>query len=218
MFDSEGMIAYLIEKCKTRTQYEEEAQWVDVVTFEEESLSFLGMDPEMEEDAEPTVELSVVEYNGAMALCLDVKASDARVAMNTEAMLGENYEKLAKMSFDIGVELGPDGQFYAVSGKVYTVTGEDGSRTAYDWAIDNEEENPTTITITFDTENVPFTAGQGECLVLSKDGDEYAEADGFNGEDFLNVYISNICFYDAEENILPVNVAAQYSPAEEAAE
>ena len=97
-----------------------------IIDFADGGFGFLGMDTTLgNADAS---ELSVVDYNGGKALCVSPAAAGRvpYVSLNVEGLLGENLSRLAKITFDVGVELGTDGKFYAQSGKVYMVNGEDG--------------------------------------------------------------------------------------------
>ena len=187
---------------------------VDVITFEDGVYGFLGVDTAAgNADAS---ELSVVDYKDGKALRVDVKAKVPYIALNIEGLLGENYEKLAKMTFDVGVELGSDGKFYAASGKVYTITGTDAAKNGYDWSVYLKNKNPKMATVTFNAD-VPFTAGQNEYMMITKEADAFVDSDKFPGEEPRDIYIDNIKFFDAAGNILPVNTAVEYvAPATEA--
>ena len=186
-----------------------------IIDFENSEFPFMGVDTAAgNADAS---ELSVVEYNDSLALRVDVKSKVPYIAMNVEGILGENYSKLAKMTFDIGVELGSDGKFYAASGKVYTVTGEDAVKTGYDWSVYLKNKNPKTATVTFKTGDVPFTPGIGEYIMFTKEADAFVDSGKFEGEEPRDIYLDNIIFYDAEGNILPVDKTAVYvAPATDA--
>ena len=99
-----------------------------IIDFADGNYAFFGVDTTAG-NADACV-LSVVDYKGGKALHVDMKAKVPYIALNIEGLLGDNYTKLARMSFDVGAELGSDGKFYAQSGKVYTVTGEARPRTA----------------------------------------------------------------------------------------
>lgn len=99
-----------------------------IIDFADGNFGFLGMDTTLgNADAS---ELSIVDYNGGKALCVSPAAAGRvpYVSLNVEGLLGENLSRLAKITFDVGVELGTDGKFYAQSGKVYMVNGEDSSK------------------------------------------------------------------------------------------
>ena len=130
-----------------------------IIDFADGNFGFLGMDTTLgNADAS---ELSVVDYNGGKALRVSPAAAGRvpYVSLNVEGLLGENLSRLAKITFDVGVELGTDGKFYAQSGKVYMVNGEDSSKQSADWSVYMERKNPKTAVVT-----VPagaFVAGRG---------------------------------------------------------
>lgn len=102
-----------------------EAPAATAIDFEDGVFAFVGMDS-VKGNADASV-LSVVDYNGSKALKVESQGKVPYVAFNLEGLLGENIAKLNAVSFDAGCDLGADGKFYAVSGKVYGyVTGEDG--------------------------------------------------------------------------------------------
>ena len=67
-----------------------------------------------------------------------------------------------------------DGKFYAQSGKVYTVTGEDQTKNGYDWSVYMKNKNPKTAKV-----NITNTliAGIGEYMIFTKETDTFVEAD-----------------------------------------
>ena len=183
------------------------AAGVPVIDFEDGLFAFLGLDTAAgNADAS---ELSVVDYNGSKALRVDVKSKVPYVALNVAGLLGENLTKVAKITFDVGAELGSDGKFYAQSGKVYTVTGEDAVKTGYDWSVYIKSKNPKTATVTL--KDVFFTGAEGETLMITKEADAFADSGKFPGEENRDIYLDNIVFYDAEGNVLPVDVTAVWT-------
>ena len=82
-----------------------------IIDFADGGFGFLGMDTTLgNADAS---ELSIVDYNGGKALCVSPAAAGRvpYVSLNVEGLLGENLSRLAKITFDVGVELGTDGKF-----------------------------------------------------------------------------------------------------------
>ena len=179
-----------------------------IIDFADGNFGFLGMDTTLgNADAS---ELSVVDYNGGKALCVSPAAAGRvpYVSLNVEGLLGENLSRLAKITFDVGVELGTDGKFYAQSGKVYMVNGEDGSKPSADWSVYMERKNPKTAVVT-----VPagaFVAGRGDTLQFSKEVDSFIDSKKFDGEAPRDFYVTNIQFFDAEGNVLPVDTTAEW--------
>ena len=189
-----------------------EAAPATIIDFADGNYAFLGVDTVAgNTDA---CELSVVDYNGGKALRVDVKSKVPYVALNIEGLLGENYVKLAKMTFDVGAELGSDGKFYAQSGKVYTVTGEDQTKNGYDWSVFLKNKNPKAATVKITS---PLTAGIGEYMLITKETDTFVDSGRFAGEEARDIYLSNLQFFDAEGNVLPLDLTAVWeSPNAEA--
>ena len=179
-----------------------------VIDFADGNFGFLGMDTTLgNADAS---ELSVVDYNGGKALRVSPTAAGKvpYVSLNVEGLLGENLSRLAKITFDVGVELGTDGKFYAQSGKVYMVNGEDSSKQSADWSVYMERKNPKTAVV-----KVPegaFVAGRGDTLQFSKEVDSFIDSKKFDGEAPRDFYVTNIQFFDAEGNVLPVDTTAEW--------
>ncbi|MBQ2954031.1 MAG: hypothetical protein IJE07_10885 [Clostridia bacterium] len=186
---------------------------VEIIDFEDGNYAFLGVDTTAG-NADASA-LEVVDYNGSKALHVDVKAKVPYIALNLEGILGENFDKVRTITFDVGVELGSDGKFYAASGKVYTVTGADATKTGYDWSVYLKNKNPKTAKVTL--KDVYFTAGQGEYLMFSKEADAFVDSDKFPGEEPRDIYLDNIQFFDAEGNVLPLDLSVIWeAPATEA--
>lgn len=177
-----------------------------VVDFNDGLYPFLGLDTSYgNADAS---ELSVVDFNGGKALCVSpVKAGLVPyVSFNIEGMLGENLSKVRKITFDVGVEEGTDGKFYAQSGKLYMINGEDGSKQSGDWSVYLARKNPKTAVI--EVPEGALMAGRGDSLQISKEVDNFTGSGLFDGEAPRDFYLSNIQFFDAEGNILPVDTSA----------
>ena len=189
-----------------------EAAPATIIDFADGNYAFLGVDT-VAGNAD-ACELSVVDYNGGKALRVDVKSKVPYVALNIEGLLGENYVKLAKMTFDVGAELGSDGKFYAQSGKVYTVTGEDQTKNGYDWSVFLKNKNPKAATVKITS---PLTVGIGEYMLITKETDTFVDSGRFAGEEARDIYLSNLQFFDAEGNVLPLDLTAVWeSPNAEA--
>ena len=185
----------------------EAADLVYIIDFEDDNYAMLGVSTATG-DADAS-ELSVVEYDGSKALRVDVKAKTPYIALNVEGLLGDNLEKVASVTFDVGVELGSDGKFYAASGKVYTVTGADQTKTGYDWSVYLKAKNPKTAKVTL--KDVFFTNGQGDTLMITKEADAFVDSDKFPGEEPRDIYLDNIQFLDAEGNPLPLDLSAVWT-------
>ena len=71
-----------------------------------------------------------------------------------------------------------------------------------------ERKNPKTAVVT-----VPagaFVAGRGDTLQFSKEVDSFIDSKKFDGEAPRDFYVTNIQFFDAEGNVLPVDTTAEW--------
>ncbi len=184
-----------------------EAAPTTVIDFADGNYAFLGVDTSAG-NADASV-LTVEDYNGGKALRVDVKAKVPYVSINVEGLLGENLSKLASIKFDVGAELGSDGKFYAISGKVYTVTSADEIKSGYDWSVYLARKNPKTATVTL-KDNF-YVGGCGETLMITKEADAFVDSGKFPGEEPRDFYLSNLQFLDAEGNPLPMDLSAVWT-------
>lgn len=180
---------------------------VYVIDFEDENYAMLGVSTATG-DADAS-ELSVVDYNKSKALRVDVKAKNPYVAFNVEGLLGENLDKVRTITFDVGVELGSDGKFYAASGKLYTVTNGGDTKMGYDWSVYLKSKNPKTAKVTL--KDVFFTNGQGDTMMITKEADAFVDSDKFPGEEPRDLYLDNIMFLDENGEPLPLDLSAVWT-------
>lgn len=187
---------------------------VYVIDFEDENYAMLGVSTATG-DADAS-ELSVVDYNKSKALRVDVKAKNPYVAFNVEGLLGENLDKVRTITFDVGVELGSDGKFYAASGKLYTVTNGGDTKMGYDWSVYLKAKNPKTAKVTL--KDVFFTNGQGDTMMITKEADAFVDSDKFPGEEPRDIYLDNIMFLDENGEPLPLDLSAVWTAPETGAD
>ena len=102
--------------------------------------------------------LSVADFAGSKALKAEnVDGKNMFVAINVDALLGDNVANLASIQMDIGTE-SADGQFYSSSGFIYSYTGDDNSEVkGKAWSVYLDTANPKTVT--FDVSGAGFVAG-----------------------------------------------------------
>ena len=153
-------------------------------------------------------EVSLEDFNGSKAIKLvnaDVKAA---FGLNVSAVLGADTDKLAAISIDMGI-VNPDGKFQAVSGRMYSYTGEKLEEVQGDaWSVYTETANPKTAI--FDVKNAGYISGMDNYFIIQKETDNGVT----KGQAAAEVYIDNISFYDADGNQLVPNTAAEFgSPA-----
>ena len=176
------------------------------IDFEDGLYGFVGLDMSAGNADESA--LSVVDYNGSKALKVAVQKKVPYVIFEISALLGDNVAKLQSVTMDIGIDPGADGKFYACSGKIYKIFGEDLTETYDEWSVYLASKNPNKAKMVMDAGEA-FLAGAGNYLVVSKEVDNYATKTGGVP---VSLYIDNVCFYDAEGNLLPADTAALFVP------
>lgn len=173
------------------------------IDFEDGVFGFVGMAMDAG-NADESV-LSVVDYNGSKALKVDIQTKVPYVAFELSGLLGENVANVRKITMDIGIDLGGD-KFYACSGCVYAYIGEELEKTSDDWSVYMERSNPKTVIAEIADDEL-FIADAGNYIVVSKEVDNYATK---TGEAPVDMYIDNICFYDADGKLMSVDKSAQF--------
>ena len=177
-----------------------------VIDFEDGAYAFLGLST-AKGNADASV-LSVEDFNGSKALKVTPQGKVPYVSLNVEGLLGDRLADLRAVSVDYAVATAEDGKFYAVSGKVYTTTGEDNAEKKHDWSVYLAKKNPYTV-VTALAEGEVFAAGLGNTLTISRETDNHQTAKGAP----LPFYLDNIKFLDAEGNALPLDLTAVYTEA-----
>lgn len=173
------------------------------IDFEDGVFGFVGMAMDAG-NADESV-LSVVDYNGSKALKVDIQNKVPYVAFELSGLLGADVEKVRKITMDIGTELG-DEKFYATSGRIYAYTGAELVKTFDEWSVYMEKSNPKTAVSAIADDEL-FVADAGNYIVVSKEVDNYVTKTAGAP---LDMYIDNVCFYDAEGNLMTVDKTAQF--------
>ncbi len=117
--------------------------------------------------------LLVVEFHGSKALKAESQGKVPYIALNLDGLLGENLPKVRSIQMELGIDEGPDGKFYAVSGLFYLLTGTDSVESIRQCSVYMDKKNLRTFTITLEDSEV-FEAGSGNSLIISKNVDNYA--------------------------------------------
>ncbi|MDE6847280.1 MAG: hypothetical protein K2J99_16160 [Lachnospiraceae bacterium] len=174
------------------------------IDFEDGVFGFVGIDKSVNSAGDDSV-LSVEDYNGSKALKVVPQGKASYVGIQADALLGSNASSLKTIEMTIGIE-NPDGEFGACSGKIYTFTGEDNTRSEGPWSVYLENDNPKTTSF-----EIPEgqTFGEGNYIVVSMETDTAKD----KGATPANFYIDNIAFKDASGNVLEADTSAEYVAA-----
>ncbi len=167
------------------------------VDFEDDSISFVGVDTKVNPSADSST-LEVAEYNGSKALKV-IPSSDGGVfiGIQADALLGSDASKLKTVELALAIE-SQGSEFAAVSGNIYGLVGEKNDQTSESWSIYLENQNPKTVSYTVPDD---YSFGEGNYIVVSMES--YAG-------DPANLYIDNIAFKDADGNVLSADSSAEF--------
>lgn len=189
---------------ETTTQKQEEPvkEVKNVLDFEDGSLSFVKVDT-----GNLTCDggnLSVAFFNGSKALKMEAVKTDAGmttgIGIDLNAVLGDNVEKVAKITYEIAVE-SPETKFHAVAGSTTAKFGTPASN----WVVYSASKNPVTVTV---GPNAPYSKSDSNVLVITKNsgnGNNCDTAYSATGK-YSNFYVDNIAFFDQAGN--PVEIAS----------
>ena len=173
------------------------AETADALDFEDGNFAFLGV-AAAKPNADTATALEIVDYNGSKALKVAAQGIPY-VALNIEGLAGEKLADVAAISFDIGVDKAANGKFYAVSGVVYSYTGENADENKASWSVYMEKKNPRNVKIDF---KAAFTAEAGNYLMISREDQAGGEPATF--------YLDNIKLLDKDGNAIALDTTAVY--------
>ncbi|MCC8046946.1 MAG: hypothetical protein LIP12_15935 [Clostridiales bacterium] len=201
-----SMTAAMVLGLSSGAVYAEEASAVSI-DFEDGLYGFVGNDKTIN-SAAADASLSLVEYNGSTALEIASDASVKYVAIQVDALLGDQISQLSTVQMTIGMT-NPGGTFYSAAGCIYAFLGENLDKDYSEWSIYMESGNPKTISYTVDPDD-GLSFVEGSYLVLSVEDDTGKD---YKGDDAATFYIDDITFLDADGNVLAADTTAEYTSA-----
>ena len=176
------------------------------IDFEDGQYGFVGLD--MSAGNADELVLSVVDYNGSKALKVEAQRRCLTSSLRSPRFWATTWPISPPLPWISAVDNGADGKFYACSGRIYKYFGEDLTKTYDEWSVYLASKNPNKAKMTMD-EGEAFLAGAGNYIVVSKEVDNFATKTGGTPVSF---YIDNVCFYDAEGNLIPADTSAMFVP------
>ena len=179
------------------------------IDFEDGVFGFAGVDKSVNSAGDDSA-LSVGDFEGSKALKVETKGKASYVAIQADALLGDNASSLKTVELTIGIE-NPDGTFGACSGSIYAFVGEDNAKDSVTWSVYMENGNPKRFTY-----EVPDgqSFGEGNYIVVSLEED----AQKGKGATPASFYIDDIAFKDASGNVLTVDTSAEFVAADTGAD
>jgi len=174
------------------------------IDFEDGLFAFVGNDKTVSPSSDDAV-FSVEDYNGSKALKVTTQGKAPYIGFQMDALLGDKVSSLKTVEVTIGIE-NPDGEFYACSGNIYGLVGEENTKTNEAWSVYLETGNPKVARYTVPDDQ---TFGADNSLVISLETDNGMNA----GAAQANLYIDNVVFLDADGNVLEADTSAEYVAA-----
>ncbi|MDR2421266.1 MAG: hypothetical protein LBD49_04085 [Oscillospiraceae bacterium] len=155
--------------------------------------------------------MSLIETpEGEKALYIDVSSGGTPyIAIDASSLLGVEVSRLRSMEAEIEV-VNPGGEFYAVSGTIVAVSGEDGLHSNDPWSVYLPGKNPNTARAVLGGEKEFFVPGAYNMFILSKDVDNARAA----GVPPSNLLIHDIRFYDGNGDNLAPDLSAGFDSPE----
>ena len=167
------------------------------ITFEDGNYAF--MDAYMEHARSANLELSIADFNGSKALKVVNTTGTSKcpfVAIDVTSLFGADVSKIAGVEMVIGTEH-DDGNFYAVSGKVYSWWGAEQEEGGLgEWSVYMEKKNPKVVAGKVSAGN-ELVADAYNILYVSVETDN-----GNSAGACATMYIDDIRFYDAAGNTM----------------
>ena len=181
---------------------------VPSVDFEDGNYAFVAIGNPSKKAIEGTVELA--DYNGSKAVKVTPSGEGQLfIGINVDGLLGDKVADCVKITMDLGQEHS-DGNFYAISGDFRAYTGDDASSlkesSLNEWSVYLETKNPYTVTVKLG--DASFTNGCDNYIIVHTNSDnDVAVSDA--GLEPAVLYIDNICFYDADGNVLEADTSCE---------
>ncbi|MCD7765433.1 MAG: hypothetical protein LUH53_02805 [Lachnospiraceae bacterium] len=201
-----SMTAAMVLGLSGGAAYAEEASAVSI-DFEDGLYGFVGNDKTINSAAADAT-FSLVDYNGSTALEVASDASVKYVAIQVDALLGDQISQLSTVQMTVGTT-NPGGTFYSTAGCIYAFLGENLDKDYSEWSIYMESGNPKTISYTLDPDD-GLSFVEGSYIVVSLEDDTGKD---YKGDEAATLYIDDITFLDADGNVLTADTTAEYVSA-----
>lgn len=174
------------------------------IDFEDGVYGFVGIDKTVNPVADDST-LSVADFAGSKALKVETNGKAPYIGIQVDALLGDKASDVRSIEMSLGIE-NPDGQFNAVSGKIYAFLGAENERKDGDWSVYLETANPKTAVYEL-PDDMAF--GEGNYVVVSLETDNGKDA----GATPAILYLDNIAFKDASGAVIAADTSAEFASA-----
>ncbi|MBQ2935484.1 MAG: hypothetical protein IJD96_04510 [Lachnospiraceae bacterium] len=188
-------------EAETEAPAEEAAPATPSIDFEDGVFGFVGVNTKIA-GGSGDFAFSVEDFAGSKALKVVPSGKVPCVGLQVDALLGENLAKVKTIEMSVGTD-NAAGKFYATSGNLYALAGENNDKLNAEWSVYLETANPKTVTLTLPD---GCTMVEGNTVALAMEVDNCKDKTGTPS----NLYIDNITFKDADGNVLAADTAAVY--------
>lgn len=178
------------------------------IDFEDGNFGFVALDTAPGDAGK--AELSVVDFAGSKKLFVDCQ--DFKVpylGIDAASILGDKIAEVASMEMEV-TAANPDGNFYAISGKIYAYSGADRNKSTDDWSVYVDYKNPNTVAGKLEKDGEKFVADAKNMFIMTKATDNAKD----KAEEPTDFYVDNIVFRDANGAAIAVNSAATFDAPE----
>lgn len=170
-----------------------------IVSFEDGNFSFATYnDADWTGDDDGVVSVAS-KFDSQVLHVTRPNGGNPAVAIDLVSLLGDNAEKCAKITLDVGVDCGDT--FSAISGSVIVYAGETNTEIETSWSLYKADAAMKTVTI--DLGGNVLTADASNYLTFSDVEDAAATPSA--------LCVDNIIFYDADGNALPVDSSVDFA-------
>lgn len=170
------------------------------IDFEDGLFGFAGDNTTVVGGIGNAASYNVVDFNGSKALEVVPNGKGLGIGFQIDALLGDKVSEVKTIELSVGTK-SSDGNFYASSGKLYGLYGDNKDSSA--WSVYLETANPKTVTYTV-PDGMAF--GAGDNFVISLETDNAAT----EGIGFQTMYIDNVAFKDASGNLIEADTSAEF--------
>jgi hypothetical protein len=146
--------------------------------------------------------ISIADYENSKALKVEGQGKPIYIGVQIDKLLGDRISEVRSIEMTLGME-NPDGQFSAVSGRIYGFVGDNNTKISQDWAIYLQDVNPKRITYTIEDW---ATLQEGNYLVISLETDTAMD----KGATPAILYIDDISFKNDVDELIEADNTFTY--------
>jgi hypothetical protein len=171
------------------------------IDFEDGLYGFVRIDKTLNPVCDNSI-ISIADYENSKALKVEGQGKPIYIGVQIDKLLGDRISEVRSIEMTLGME-NPDGQFSAVSGRIYGFVGNNNTKISQDWAIYLEDVNPKKITYQIEDW---ATLQEGNYLVISLETDTAMD----KGATPAILYIDDISFKNDVDELIEADTTFTY--------